>query len=163
MAVFVACEDNGEWNSVNLISFFLPHTARYDKQERLEAVAARSKKEEETVDMEVVSRLLRSPFLTKPLEKAVRALQERSLRPTTAGDFTSLRDALITTLLITSMRRRMEFAEFRLGEFRRRRPYTSEGGEQFFLVRILRHKTAQKGTLTAVVSNLNFIQIPFSV
>lgn len=37
--------------------------------------------------------------------------------PTTLIEFTTLRDALITRLMIVSLRRLMEFAEFRLSEY----------------------------------------------
>ena len=56
------------------------------------------------------------------MDQAVRSLNDDTLRYFSRSDFTKLRNALTTGMMIRSVRRSLDFIEFTLGEFRSIRP-----------------------------------------
>lgn len=75
-----------------------------------------------------------------PLNTAIDALEKRN-EPSTSTDYTNLKDVLIVIFMASSLRRPMEFAEFRLGEFLEMKE--DEAGS--YIISIMHHKTAEQG------------------
>lgn len=117
------------------------------KKEKVEQYQVRYKKENENIRLDVVEGIYSSPHITSTLGAAVRCLEDDGLRPWRITEFTNLRDVLLTTLLITSLRRAMEFAEFRLGEFSDAsvKKHKDSGAIDYVVIRVANHKTAEKG------------------
>ena len=67
-------------------------------------------------------------------------------------DFTSLRDVLIAMVMVSSLRRILEFSKFRLSEYAEREPQYKDGGISSFVIRIHRHKTAANGPSFVFIS-----------
>lgn len=87
-----------------------------------------------------IQALLQAPYLNAILDSAVACLDDETCRPRTISDFTDLRDVLTTFMLVTSLRRLMEFTEFRLSEY-----IGMERDGDGYVIRIARHKTAALG------------------
>lgn len=81
------------------------------------------------------------------IRNAASCLSDEAIKPTTVSDYTMVRDVLITTSAISSMKRLQEFGEFRLSEFLERQELKKKdtGESDGYVVRVTRHKTAQKG------------------
>lgn len=109
---------------------------RYQKKGK-ERAASREQETSPILSTEEISRLLASPVVKAVLERAADSLGREELRPLTLSDFLSLRDALITCLLVRSLFRVQELIEFTVGEWEART--TSQEGEER-LVKIKRHK-----------------------
>lgn len=78
--------------------------------------------------------------MIKVTEAARGCLVNQEVLPTTLSEFTNLRDLIILKLMVTSLRRVMEFGEFRLSEYDE---MESRGDSS--VVKIARHKTAEQG------------------
>lgn len=128
------------WNGVLLMDSFCLPTGKYQKEEKIEVHVQRKKKEDETLALADVEQFLRAPYLNAAIDAAVACLNDETCRPSTLFDFTNLRDVLCTLMLIKSLRRLMEFTEFRLSEYDGMK---LEG--ESYVIRIARHKTAVKG------------------
>ncbi|XP_045124539.1 uncharacterized protein LOC123512284 [Portunus trituberculatus] len=74
----------------------------------------------------------------------------------TVSQFIDLRDILITVMAITSLRRLMEFGEFRLSEVAEKEKRIDHDTEQFecWVFRISRHKTAVQGPSLIFLSEI---------
>ena len=81
------------------------------------------------------------------MDQAEAFLQDETSRPTGSLQFTNLRDVLIFVMQVTSLRRVMEFSEFRILEYNNIQKIFKEWTDESrkFLVRVSRHKTAEKG------------------
>lgn len=75
------------------------------------------------------------------------ALDMTEDEPVTVSQFLNLRDIMITVMAITSLRRLMKFAEFRLFEVAEKEERLDRETKQFqcWVIRISRHKTAAQG------------------
>lgn len=117
--------------------------AKYYKAEKKTLPQARIRKERENVTLDAVARILKAPHITTTMEGALRCQEDESVRPCSVAEYTQLRDVLITVLMIKSLRRLMEFTEFRLSEYIEAEKLV--GPSPFYVIRIARHKTAAYG------------------
>lgn len=106
------------------------------------------KKERSIVPLDVCEKLLTSDHMKQVTEAARNCLVDEVVLPTTLSDFTNLRDLIILRLMVTSLRRVMEFSEFRLSEYDE-----MESRGDSFVVKIRRHKTAEKGIYNVYCMN----------
>lgn len=122
-------------------------TMKYQKEEIIEKGQTRRKKELENVTMEVIDKILKSDYIKNASDNAKKCLTNPEVRPLALSDFTKLRDVLILTLMIKSVRRPMEFAEFTLGEYLEMEERRTKGPEpeNYYVIRVARHKTAHQG------------------
>ena len=79
------------------------------------------------------------------MDKAAAALVEEFARPIGPLQFTAMSDVLILVMQVTSLRRVMEFAEFRLSEYTNREKVVKQGQEDRHVIRVFRHKTLEHG------------------
>lgn len=85
--------------------------------------------------------------MTKIVDEAIRLSQTEGAQPETVTEFTKLRDVIITQLMIKSLKRSMEFTEFTLAEYldiEKRKD--GDSNEEYYVIRVAKHKTAQQGT-----------------
>ncbi|KAG0722883.1 hypothetical protein GWK47_043703 [Chionoecetes opilio] len=130
--------------------------ARYHKAESKERYTKNSKKQQELVSLEDIHGMIVSDYVTGAMDTAVACLSDEESRPHTVTDFTRMRDVLISVFLVTSIRRMMEFSEFRLIEFKVRKAHSrpNEAEPYKYTVQIARHKTAEKGQALVVMTPL---------
>ena len=102
--------------------------SRYQKVEKAERVGSREFKESNILSNEEINRILMYPGVKNVLEKAADSLEKEELRPVTKSGYNKLRDNLITSLLVRSLRTAQQFQEFTVGQ---------EGT----VVKIRKHKT----------------------
>ncbi|MPC51094.1 hypothetical protein E2C01_044932 [Portunus trituberculatus] len=107
--------------------------------------AIRRRKELENIELHVIHELRQASYVRKVLQIAKDSLENEDCLPIVLGDFTRLRDVLILVLIISSLKRVMEFMEFRLCEFLERELKRTPSGETCYVIRIARHKTAEAG------------------
>lgn len=119
--------------------FRLP-TEKYLKEDKLQLVERRRKKEAENLDMADVEEFLQAPYLNDSIDVAVACHVDEVCRPCAIQDFTDLRDVLISIMLVKSLRRLLEFTEFRLSEYA-----SMDMERETYVIRIARHKTAAQG------------------
>lgn len=131
-------EKNSSMNVLEVVS------ARYRKGIKGEILQHRTQKARENLPLDVIKSILDSKYMQDIIQNAASCLSDASLRPTTVSDFTMIRDVLITTLAITSMKRLQEFSEFRLSEFLEREALKNKdtGEPDGYVVRVTKHKTA---------------------
>ena len=101
----------------------------------------------ENIPISDIQEILTSPYLTNILSETRRCLDDDSARPVAIKDFTKLRNALITQMMIKSLKRPMEFTEFTMAEFGGIQSQPEEDGGVQHVVRISTHKTAEQGRL----------------
>ncbi|KAG0730208.1 hypothetical protein GWK47_028716 [Chionoecetes opilio] len=130
--------------------------ARYHKAESKERYTEIVKNNRKIVSLEDIHGMIVSDYVTGAMDTAVACLSDEESRPHTVTDFTRMRDVLISVFLVTSIRRMMEFSEFRLIEFKVRKAHTrsNEVDPYKFTVQIARHKTAEKGQAMVVMTPL---------
>ena len=66
--------------------------------------------------------------------------------------FMAMRDVLILLMQVTSLRKVMEFAEFRLSEYTNREKVVKQGQEDRYVIRVSRHKTFKHGPCQIVLT-----------
>ncbi|XP_063875078.1 uncharacterized protein LOC135108260 [Scylla paramamosain] len=96
-----------------------------------------------TTSLNIIQRLLTCEHVKTLMANAIDCLKNEKSCPVLISEFTSLRDTLITVFMVSSLRRIMEFSEFRLSEYLERKIVSSE--ESMYVIKIARHKTAVKG------------------
>ena len=116
-------------------------SVRYQKEENRERFQAQRKKEMSIVSLKEIQDILASSHVRSCINDVVLITDETP--SVTMSQFIALRDVMITMMAITSLRRLMEFAEFRLSEFAERE--FKSGETNLWIVRISRHKTAAQG------------------
>ena len=121
---------------------------RYQKVEKRERIHSREAKERNTLTPEEVRQILDCQAVSSVLTQASESLENKNKRPITIKDVTALRDALITSLAIRSLRRSLEFTEFTLEEWKNR---TFEKDETS-VVKVKTHKTMAYGSANIVLS-----------
>lgn len=89
----------------------------FQKADSVQKVKLRRKKERANVGLGVRQMLLTSQHMQQVTEAAMDCFENQDVLPASFSDFSSLRDVLMTKLMIILLRRVMEFAEFRLSEY----------------------------------------------
>ena len=79
------------------------------------------------------------------MDKAAAAIADEFARPVGPLRFTDMMDVLILVMQVTSLRRVMELAEFRLSENTNGEKVVKQGQEDRYVIRVSRHKTFQHG------------------
>ena len=140
-----AIENNVAQHAETFLSNLLKKYQKIEKRERLQS---RQEKERNILSPGEMEAILKCQAVNGALESASESLDEENKRPISMKDVTTLRDALITSLAIRSLRRSMEFVEFTLGEWQTR---TIEGGETS-MIRVKVHKTMAYGSANLVLN-----------
>ena len=120
---------------------------RYQKSEKQERAVLRASKEKNVLTSVEIKQILQCTSVKNVLETASKSLDDQMLRVTTTKDVTALRDALMTSLLVRSLRRAQEFTEFTLEEWKSR--CIQEGEATVVKVKI--HKTMAYGSAEFVL------------
>lgn len=124
--------------------FFQSPTEQLRMDERAEAPTRREKVGEALLTPAEMQKIMTSQFMMNTLRGAAAALVNPEVRPRSVQEAIVLRNCLITRLMLGSLRRTMEFIEFRLGEFRARTQRIEDGSTNT-VIRVARHKTGFKG------------------
>ena len=90
---------------------------RYRKLEKQERARSREDKDKNILTPMEISKILQCKAVKDVLETAAKSLDDENIQPVTSNDATSLRNALITSTLVRSLRRALEFTEFTVGEW----------------------------------------------
>lgn len=120
---------------------------RYQKVEKRERVHSREIKERNMLTASELQRILQSKAVKNVLETAANSLEDKTLRPVTVNAVVSLRNALLTSILVRSLRRALEFTEFTVGEWKSR---TLQDDSAVIRVRV--HKTMSYGSADLVLN-----------
>ena len=97
-----------------------------------------------------MDKLLRSSEVKKVLEVAAESHEKEQLRVVTAKSCVTLRNALITSLLVRSVRRAQEFTELTVGEWKARTLHSAETS----VIKVKKHKTMSFGSADLILSKL---------
>ena len=93
--------------------------------------------------------MLQSNAVKTVLIKASRSHEDHSFRPVTVKSVTQMLDAILTSIIVRSLRRAMEFTEFTVGEWRSRTLH--DDGTSTAKVKI--HKTMAFGSAELILNN----------
>ena len=87
------------------------------------------------------------------LQSAAESLENELLRCSSKTEFIKIRNALITSIMIRSVRRAQQFAEFTIGEWKQRTLLEKkQGREDEYIVKIKMHKTSIYGGAEVILS-----------
>ena len=99
-------------------SYFRNLQNNFSKAEKVERAQSREKKEGNVLSNKEILQILKSKQVGGHIETAERSLDEELYRCSSIMEFVSLRNAIITSLMIRSVRRSQEFAVITIGEFK---------------------------------------------
>ena len=98
---------------------------------------------------EEINKILYSSGVENLPQRAVDCMEEESSRPISVKEFIEIRNTLITSLLVCSLRRAQEFIEFNIGEWNNRAEL-DDGA----MVKIRKHKTMSYGSAELILSKI---------
>ncbi|MPC24060.1 hypothetical protein E2C01_017132 [Portunus trituberculatus] len=139
-----------ERNMADEVDYVLQNLlTRYRKIEKAERATSREQKEVNMLSNSEIKTILTSPDVQNVLRKAADSLERDELRPITTKGFIKLRNALIMSFLVRSLRRAQEFTEFKVKEWKERS--TNKKGT---VIKIRKHKTMTFGSAEVVLNSI---------